>query len=176
MIIERSLSQEGGAEAAAQFLKLSPRPDGLFSSNDLAAAGAMQVIKAHGLRVPQDVAVAGFSNEVFTTLTDPPPDHRGPGLRNDGHLGRAPAPENAQPRPAAPHPAPERDSAPQTAGPRVVVAERLSGRGGPTTFGRQMKSSDHLRPTPSKTPLPPNSATSGAAGTSAPAGRLRPEF
>jgi LacI family transcriptional regulator len=33
-------------------------------SNDLAAAGAMRsVIKAHGLRVPHDVAVAGFSNE-----------------------------------------------------------------------------------------------------------------
>jgi LacI family transcriptional regulator len=65
------MSQQGGAQAITEMLKLPRRPDAVFGSNDLAAAGAMQVIKAHGLRVPHDVAVAGFSNEAFATLTEP---------------------------------------------------------------------------------------------------------
>ncbi|MFC7666360.1 substrate-binding domain-containing protein [Hymenobacter humi] len=33
--------------------------------------GALQVAKTHRLRVPQDLAIVGFSNEMFTTLTEP---------------------------------------------------------------------------------------------------------
>jgi LacI family transcriptional regulator len=66
-------TQAGGASAMRQLLRrpAAQLPDGIFSSNDLAAVGAMQVAKKHGLQVPQDLAVAGFSNEVFTTLTEP---------------------------------------------------------------------------------------------------------
>ena len=68
------LSQQGGAQAMRGLLRLSPkrRPDGVFASNDLAAVGGLQVARRLGLRVPQDLALAGFSNEVFTTLTEPP--------------------------------------------------------------------------------------------------------
>jgi len=67
------LSQQGGAAAMRGLMRLSPtrRPDGVFSSNDLAAVGGMQVAKKLGFRVPEDVAIAGFSNEVFTQLTEP---------------------------------------------------------------------------------------------------------
>ena len=66
-------TQAGGAAAMRQLLRraAAQRPDGLFSSNDLVAVGALQVVKKQGLRVPQDLAVAGFSNEVFTALTEP---------------------------------------------------------------------------------------------------------
>ena len=70
-VVQCEMNQYGGAQAIAEMLKLPAPPDAVFASNDLAAAGAMQVIKAHGLRVPHDVAVAGFSNEAFTTLTEP---------------------------------------------------------------------------------------------------------
>lgn len=60
-----------GAEAMRRLLRLPTPPDGVFSSNDLAAVGAMQVAQAQGLRVPQDVAICGFSNEDFTALTEP---------------------------------------------------------------------------------------------------------
>lgn len=33
--------------------------------------GAMQVLKEHGIKIPQEVALAGFSNEPFTSFTDP---------------------------------------------------------------------------------------------------------
>ena len=65
------MSQKGGGLAMRQLLKLPQRPDAVFSSNDLAAVGALQVVKAARLRVPQDVAIVGFSNEVFTQLTEP---------------------------------------------------------------------------------------------------------
>ncbi|RTQ49689.1 LacI family transcriptional regulator [Hymenobacter gummosus] len=65
-------TQAGGAEAMQQLLRTLPAPpDAVFASNDLAAVGAMRVAKQAGLRVPEDLAVAGFSNETFTTLTEP---------------------------------------------------------------------------------------------------------
>ena len=52
-------------------LSQAPQLDAVFSCNDLALVGAMQVIKRRGLRIPQDVALAGFSNELFDCLTEP---------------------------------------------------------------------------------------------------------
>ena len=65
--------QAGGATAMRQLLRrpAAQRPDGVFAANDLTAVGAMQVAKKHGLRIPGDLAITGFSNEVFTTLTEP---------------------------------------------------------------------------------------------------------
>ncbi|UOQ64534.1 LacI family DNA-binding transcriptional regulator [Hymenobacter volaticus] len=61
----------GGTEGMRQLLARPQRPDAVFSSIDVAAVGAMQVLKKAGIRVPQDIALAGFSNEQFTAFTDP---------------------------------------------------------------------------------------------------------
>jgi len=53
-------------------LQETPRPDGIFSINDLTAAEAIKIIKEKGLRVPDDVAVVGFTNGQISDLTDPP--------------------------------------------------------------------------------------------------------
>lgn len=71
LVVFCELSQAGGAQALRQLLKRTPRPDAVFCSNDLAAVGALQVAKAHRLRVPEDLALVGFSNEVFASLTEP---------------------------------------------------------------------------------------------------------
>jgi LacI family transcriptional regulator len=47
------------------------KPDGVFASTDMIALGAIQALKARGLRVPEDVCVVGFSNWQFTSLTEP---------------------------------------------------------------------------------------------------------
>ncbi|QNH61129.1 LacI family DNA-binding transcriptional regulator [Hymenobacter sediminicola] len=60
-----------GAAAMQQLLARTPRPDAVFSAYDFAAAGALQAIEEHGLRVPQDMALVGFSNEPFTTMIKP---------------------------------------------------------------------------------------------------------
>ena len=65
-------SQVAGAAAMHQLLALPQRPDAVFSASDSVAAGALQALKAAGLRIPHDVALVGFSNAHFTPLTEPP--------------------------------------------------------------------------------------------------------
>ncbi len=62
---------EDGARGMEQLLKLPVPPDAVFSASDFSAVGALQVLKKRGLRVPQDVALTGFSNEMFTAFTEP---------------------------------------------------------------------------------------------------------
>ena len=64
--------QPTGAAGMRQLLHLPQRPDAVFSSTDSLMAGAMLHLKERGLRIPQDVALAGFSNAGFTMLTAPP--------------------------------------------------------------------------------------------------------
>jgi len=65
------LSYEEGARCTRRLIKLSPAPDGLFCANDYTAIGAIQVIKKAGLRIPEDLAVAGFSNYPVSTIIGP---------------------------------------------------------------------------------------------------------
>ena len=45
--------------------------DSVFAHNDLSAAGALAELRAHGLRVPEDVAVVGFDDVPLASQTDP---------------------------------------------------------------------------------------------------------
>lgn len=47
-------------------------PDGIFAVNDLTAAETMKIIKQHGLKVPQDISLVGFTSGMISDLTDPP--------------------------------------------------------------------------------------------------------
>jgi LacI family transcriptional regulator len=49
-----------------------PRPDAVFASHDIVAAGAMMAVKSLGLRTPEDVGIVGFSNWQFAAMMDPP--------------------------------------------------------------------------------------------------------
>lgn len=46
-------------------------PDAVFAAQDVVAIGAMQVLKERGLRIPEDMALAAFTNESIATLTAP---------------------------------------------------------------------------------------------------------
>ncbi len=52
-------------------LTRTPRPDAFFAVNDLTAAQTLMIVKRHGLRIPEDIAVVGFTNSQIATLTDP---------------------------------------------------------------------------------------------------------
>ena len=65
------MTLEDGAQATRQFLALPTPPDGIFGAGDSVILGALQVLKSQGVRVPQDIALAGFSNESFTAITEP---------------------------------------------------------------------------------------------------------
>jgi len=47
-------------------------PDAIFCVNDMTALGAMRAIKRNGLRIPEDIALVGFSETPFVELVDPP--------------------------------------------------------------------------------------------------------
>lgn len=51
---------------------LLPRIDGLFIFNDLIAYEVMNLIRASGLRVPEDISVIGFGNDPFGVYLSPP--------------------------------------------------------------------------------------------------------
>ena len=58
--------------AANQILDRSPRPTAIVGMNDLMAYGAMQAALQHGLRVPEDLSIAGFDDDaMFRILARP---------------------------------------------------------------------------------------------------------
>ncbi len=63
---------EEGFEVGKKLLAMKNRPDGVFANNDLMAMGAMKVFREKGIRIPNDIAVVGFSNWFFSQLVDPP--------------------------------------------------------------------------------------------------------
>jgi len=67
-------TSEGGALAVAHMLAAGQAtlPTALVTGSDVLAVGAMQALKAAGLRVPTDVAVFGFDDFEFARYTDPP--------------------------------------------------------------------------------------------------------
>ena len=65
---------ESGVQAARRYLATADRPTALFAANDQTAIGAMAVLRQAGIRIPEDVSVAGFDDieqarYVFPTLT-----------------------------------------------------------------------------------------------------------
>jgi DNA-binding LacI/PurR family transcriptional regulator len=71
-VVAGDMSLPGGKDAMLQLLELPVRPQAVFCANDQMAIGAMQVIKAHKLKVPDDIALVGFSNEPVTAIANPP--------------------------------------------------------------------------------------------------------
>jgi LacI family transcriptional regulator len=65
------LTYEDGVAGMEKLLQLPEPPDAVFSASDMGALGAMHVLKARGRRVPQDMLLAGFSNEPLTSFTEP---------------------------------------------------------------------------------------------------------
>lgn len=52
-------------------LSLPNPPDALFAINDPTAIEAIQFIKTTGLRIPEDMAIVGFSNDQISELMEP---------------------------------------------------------------------------------------------------------
>jgi LacI family transcriptional regulator len=65
-------TEAGGYAAMRKLLAGSPLPRAVFAANDMMAMGAMVAIREAGLRVPQDIAVAGFDDIPVASLLNPP--------------------------------------------------------------------------------------------------------
>jgi LacI family transcriptional regulator len=71
LVIIQDLSEKSGVDAALKMLKMTPRPDGVFLTNDFVAAVCMRTLKEHGVAIPKDIAVVGFNNDAVGTLIEP---------------------------------------------------------------------------------------------------------
>ena len=60
-----------GREAAERMLASGPLPDAIVCASDDAAAGALQVLRERGVRVPDDVVLTGFGDTVVAEASEP---------------------------------------------------------------------------------------------------------
>ena len=63
---------ESGIEQTRALLALPKRPTAIFAMNDLMAAGCMRALNEAGVRIPEDMAVAGFDNREIASYLQPP--------------------------------------------------------------------------------------------------------
>jgi LacI family transcriptional regulator len=70
--IEGDFTFDCGRLAVKQAIASGVEFDAIFAHNDLSAAGAMQVLRESGRRVPDDIAVVGFDDVPAAAHTDPP--------------------------------------------------------------------------------------------------------
>lgn len=71
LIIESHLTQEDGSRCMLKALESLPQIDAVFASSDHAALGAMRVLAEKGIKIPNEVALVGFSNEGFGAFVEP---------------------------------------------------------------------------------------------------------
>lgn len=67
----KKLNYECGVESANIFLSQQLRPDGLFCANDYTAISAIQTFIKNDYRVPEDIAIVGFSNYPISEFIEP---------------------------------------------------------------------------------------------------------
>jgi len=72
MVVYGGLDDTDGIVGFQKLLHLETLPDAIFAVNDPVATGAFVMIKEHGMKIPDDIALAGFSNTYMTSLLDPP--------------------------------------------------------------------------------------------------------
>ncbi|HEV8124626.1 MAG TPA: LacI family DNA-binding transcriptional regulator [Gemmatimonadales bacterium] len=65
-------SEASGYDAASGLARLDPRPTAIFAFNDAMAVGALSAIREARLRVPEDIAVAGFDDIPMARYVEPP--------------------------------------------------------------------------------------------------------
>ncbi len=72
LVEEGDYGYDSGAAVMARLLEKSRDIDAVFAASDLMAAGAIATLRKAGLRVPEDVAVAGFDDSGLAATHEPP--------------------------------------------------------------------------------------------------------
>lgn len=64
-------SRQTGVEGMRELLAREPRLDGVFAASDAIAAGAMDVLRLTGHRVPEDIGIVGFDDSDWAMRCQP---------------------------------------------------------------------------------------------------------
>jgi LacI family transcriptional regulator len=71
-ILPGDFSEESGYRAGKQLAAARQRPQAVFAANDMMAIGCLFALTEAGLRVPEDVALAGFDDIPIARYVTPP--------------------------------------------------------------------------------------------------------
>jgi LacI family transcriptional regulator len=71
LLVTCNLSSGEATLATQKLLKTAEIPDAIFGINDTVVFAAMKEIKKNGLKIPDDIALAGFTDEFHSTVVDP---------------------------------------------------------------------------------------------------------
>jgi LacI family transcriptional regulator len=67
-VLVTSYSEDGGHKAAVEALRRPSPPTAIFAGADIAALGVLRAAEEQGLRVPEDLSVAGYDNIYVSTI------------------------------------------------------------------------------------------------------------
>lgn len=62
---------ETGRQIGKKLLQIPNPPDGIFSSSDFAAMGAIQIFKDMKMKIPEEIALVGYSNDFSASVIEP---------------------------------------------------------------------------------------------------------
>ncbi len=70
-VMVTDLTPESGVETAQEIRQHFPTADGLFVTNDGCAVSCIGALKQAGIRIPHDLKVVGFNNDMLAQVVDP---------------------------------------------------------------------------------------------------------
>ncbi|PAU95600.1 LacI family transcriptional regulator [Aliifodinibius salipaludis] len=73
-VIQAEFKEDTGYDAMIKLLEKGREghPDAVVAVNDPVAIGAIEAIKEHGLTIPDDIAIVGFTDDIRSSLLDVP--------------------------------------------------------------------------------------------------------
>jgi LacI family transcriptional regulator len=71
LLVEGGFGQQDGTRGIDKLLQLQSKPDAEFAVNDPVALGAFIVLKEKGIKIPGEIALAGFSNNPLSSVIEP---------------------------------------------------------------------------------------------------------
>ena len=71
LIVPGEFNEKSGYYGFLRLMNQSPKPEAIFTANDMMAVGAYEAARAGNINIPADVAVVGFDNIFLSRLLSP---------------------------------------------------------------------------------------------------------
>ncbi len=71
LIFMNNLSDQAGIDVSRSILEMKTLPDGIFSANDACAVSCIRELKQAGIKIPEQIAIAGFNNDPLSKVVKP---------------------------------------------------------------------------------------------------------
>jgi LacI family transcriptional regulator len=71
LVFPCNLSEQAGADVTQRLLEMPELPDGVFAANDTTAVSCIRTLKQAGIKIPEQIAVAGFNNDPLSKVIEP---------------------------------------------------------------------------------------------------------